>query len=81
MLKVLLIKVSGQPFDVNLIQIHARTAESTVLEEFYTYTKEVQKHMKNTNVNISMGDRNTKAEKVNGVIWIGYQKRQRHKVY
>lgn len=68
----MLMKLNGQPFDVNLVQIYAPTTESTQeeLEEFYAYIKESQKHMKNNDVNIIMWSRNSKvrAENVNGVV-------------
>lgn len=69
---VMLIKSNGQPFDVYLVQIYAPTTESTEeeMEEFYANIRKAQKHMKNSDVNVLMGDWNSKvgAEKLDGMI-------------
>lgn len=60
--RIMLIKLNGQPVDINLIQIYAPTADKSEeeLEEFYADLKKVKKHMKEHEVNVYMGDWNAK---------------------
>lgn len=60
--RIMLIKLKGQPIDINLIQIYAPTAErpEDELEEFYADLKKIRKHTKQHEINIYMGDWNAK---------------------
>lgn len=60
--RIVLIKISGHPFDTNLIQVYAPTAASAEedLEAFYNDIKLVKVHTKNNHINIYLGDWNAK---------------------
>lgn len=69
--RVILIKLRGQPFEVNIIT-YAPTAGSLdeELEKFYSDIDKARKHIKSDDINIFMGDLNAKVdnEEVDAVI-------------
>lgn len=63
--RVIMIKLRGSPFNVNLIQVYAPTSDKSeeVIEDFYAQIKEVLKNTKRRDINIIMGDFNAKVGK------------------
>ena len=60
--RVLLLKLKGAPFDINLIQIYAPTAESSdeEIEDFYNDIEKTKRSIKGHDINIFLGDWNAK---------------------
>ena len=59
---VILVKLQGSPFDVNIIQVYAPTAdaEEEEIEHFYDSIDSVIRECKRHEINIFMGDFNAK---------------------
>ncbi|BFZ16297.1 hypothetical protein BsWGS_19336 [Bradybaena similaris] len=60
--RVLLVKLIGRPFNINIIQIYAPTGESSddSIEEFYNDIESALKKCKDSEITIIMGDFNAK---------------------
>lgn len=60
--RVALVKIKSNPFDTNIIQVYAPTANSNEqeIEEFYEEIRIATKHTKKEEVNIILGDMNAK---------------------
>ncbi|XP_045454539.1 craniofacial development protein 2-like [Melitaea cinxia] len=60
--RVALLKLNGHPFNLNIIQVYAPTAESSddAIKSFYSDIMECLKLTKNHDINIIMGDMNAK---------------------
>ena len=58
--RVLLVKLSGRLFSINVIQVYASTGESSEdsVEEFYNDIESALKKCKNSEINIIIGDFN-----------------------
>ena len=63
--RVILVKLSGYPMDINIIQVYAPTTEADEesIEEFYEDIEKVVRQCKNHELNIIMGDLNSKVGK------------------
>ncbi|KAL4718009.1 hypothetical protein ACJJTC_013063, partial [Scirpophaga incertulas] len=60
--RCMMLKINAHPFDLNILQLYAPTADcdDQELEEFYEGIKELLKSGKSQDVNITMGDLNAK---------------------
>lgn len=60
--RVLLVKLEGQPININIIQVYAPTSESTEeeIQKFYNDLNTAMRQCKHHEVNIVMGDLNAK---------------------
>ena len=60
--RVILLKIRGNPFNINLIQVYAPTADKgeEIAEDLYAQIGEVLKNVKTGEVNMIMGDFNAK---------------------
>ena len=60
--RVILVKLQGSPFDINIIQVYAPTADSEEeeIENFYDSVDSVIRECKGHEINIVMGDFNAK---------------------
>ena len=56
--RVLLVRINGQPFNLNIIQVYAPTADSneTDIENFYQDIETAIQQCKNHEVTVLMGD-------------------------
>uniref|UniRef100_A0A3Q1EK63 Endonuclease/exonuclease/phosphatase domain-containing protein n=1 Tax=Acanthochromis polyacanthus TaxID=80966 RepID=A0A3Q1EK63_9TELE len=63
--RLIMVKLNGKPFDVNIIQIYATTQDHTEneTEEFYDNLQKLMEYTKSAEVNIIMGDLNAKVGK------------------
>ena len=70
--RVLLVKLKGQPININIIQVYAPTSESSDedIDMFYNDVEIARKHCKSNEVSIISGDFNAKVghEAVEGVL-------------
>ena len=59
--RVILVKLSGSPMDINVIQVYAPTsdADEESIDEFYENIGKVIRQCKNHEINIVMGDLNS----------------------
>ena len=59
---IIMMKLKGKPFNINIIQVYAPTEDSTeeVLEDFYEELTRIREQCKNRDINIIMGDMNAK---------------------
>ena len=60
--RVLVVKIKGKPFDINIVQVYAPTSErdEDEVDEFYDKVDEVLDQCKNHEITIVMGDVNAK---------------------
>ena len=60
--RVIVMKINGHPFNVNIIQVYAPTQESTEeeVDEFYDQVAEAQKQCKSQEITLILGDFNAK---------------------
>ena len=60
--KVIVVKISGKPFDIGIIQCYAPTADKNMdeIESFYEDVEKAMKQLKTQDVKITMGDFNAK---------------------
>ena len=60
--RIIMMKLQGKPFNINIIQVYVPTEDSTEeeLEDFYEELTRIREQCKNHDVNIVMGDMNAK---------------------
>lgn len=60
--RIIMMKVKGSPFNINIVQVYAPTSDhpDEDIEQLYEKIKEALKHAKSGEVNIIMGDWNAK---------------------
>ena len=60
--RVIVMKISGKPFDIGIVQAYAPTADKdmAVIESFYEDVEKAMKHLKSQDIKIIMGDFNAK---------------------
>ena len=63
--RLIMVKLKGKPFDVNIIQVYAPTQDHTEneIEEFYENLQQLMKYTKSCEMNMAMGDLNAKIRK------------------
>ena len=63
--RVIVVKIKGHPFNVNIIQVYAPTQESTEeeVDEFYDQVAEAQNQCKSQDITLVLGDFNAKVGK------------------
>ena len=59
---IIMMKLQGKPFNINIIQVYSPTKDSTEeeLEDFYEELTRIREQCKNHDVSIVMGDMNAK---------------------
>ena len=60
--RVILLKLTASPFDVNIIQVYALTTDcdEETINKFYSEVENALRHTKNSEITIIMGDLNAK---------------------
>ena len=58
--RVIVMKISGKPFDIRIVQAYAPTADMAEIESFYEAVEKAMKHLKSQDIKIIMGDFNAK---------------------
>lgn len=60
--RVILIKINGQPFDINLIQVYGPNLDSSEedIKDFYTDIEKTRIHIKASDINVYLRDCNAK---------------------